>query len=56
MKEIHLLDCDGGVMWEVGLGIESEEEIDLLLALELGCDLSCGDGADLDRAAVNLLF
>ena len=38
---IYLLDCYSCVMWKVSLAIESQEEIDFLLALEFVCNL-CG--------------
>ena len=40
---MDLLYCDRGMVGQVGLGIEGQEEVDLLLALELGGHLSSGD-------------
>ena len=49
----HLLDGDCGVVGQVSLDIESKEEVDLLLAPELGRHLSCGDDLLLFGAAIN---
>ena len=41
---MNLLDSDCGVVGQVGLHIEGEEEVDLLLAVKLCRYLLCGDG------------
>ena len=48
-----LTDGHRRVVRQVRLGIEREEEVDLLLAPELGGDLSCRDGLLLDLIAVD---
>ena len=39
----HLLDCDVLVFWQVGLGLDREQEVHLPLRLGLGGELGCGD-------------
>ena len=56
IKKEVLLDRDCGEMWQIGLAIESQEVVDLLLALELGGDLCSSNRSHLDGAAVNLGF
>ena len=40
---IYLLDSDGAMVWEVGLHIESHEEVYLLLRFELTSQLGSRD-------------
>ena len=48
-----LLDGNIGVVRKVGLNIQSEEVVHLLLGLEFGCHLGCSDGLLLLDIAVN---
>ena len=54
-NDIHLLDCHSGVMRQIGFTIESQEEIDFFLTLELSRDLCCSNSLGLEQAALNLI-
>ena len=52
----YLLNCDICVVGQVGLGIQRQEEVDLLLGSELGGDLSRRHHLLLLGAAVDEVF
>ena len=42
-------------MRQIGFAVESEEEVDFFLALELSRDLCCSNSLGLEQAALNLI-